>query len=235
MSITLFGTCRIDNINNNNNLNNLLNYTHCTKEVIQFINFLKGELIPPPPYNILCFRSALCNNIGINFIDFYNILFNNTNIFIIEICSRKKYIHNGFYMHHLPFDKNIQKFDSPDIIFFKDNTPKYILDNYIVEIQSDEEIENDILEIQKLLYPKKIIIISHYNAKLNNEYFNSRNNLVNLLDKICLKYNISFINPTKIFSNYSQEDIMRNDLGHYTDLGKAEFIKYLNNYINNLI
>jgi hypothetical protein len=49
MSITLFGTCRIDTINNNNNLNNLLNYTHCTKEVIQFINFLKGSLIIPPP------------------------------------------------------------------------------------------------------------------------------------------------------------------------------------------
>ena len=39
MSITLFGTCRINNINYNNNLNNLLNYSHSTKEVIQFIKF----------------------------------------------------------------------------------------------------------------------------------------------------------------------------------------------------
>jgi hypothetical protein len=235
MSITLFGTCRIDNINLNNNLNNLLNYTHCTKEVIQFINFLKGKLIIPPPYNILCFRSALCNNIGINFIDFYNKLFNETRTFIIEICSRKKYIHNGFYMHHLPFDKILQKVDNNEIRYFINNTPKYILNNYTIEIQSDEEIENDILAIKKLLYPKKIIIVSHYNSKLNGEYLNSRNNLINLLEKICLKYNISFINPTEIFSNYSQEDIMRNDLGHYTDLGREEFIKYLNNYINNLI
>lgn len=34
MLITLFGSCRINNILNNNNLNNLLNYTHSTKEVI---------------------------------------------------------------------------------------------------------------------------------------------------------------------------------------------------------
>jgi len=43
MSITLFGSCRLDRISNHNNLNNLINYCHSTKEVIQFIKFLKGE------------------------------------------------------------------------------------------------------------------------------------------------------------------------------------------------
>lgn len=49
MSITLFGTCRLNKTYNHNNLNNLVNYCHSTKEVIQFIQFLKGELIIPPP------------------------------------------------------------------------------------------------------------------------------------------------------------------------------------------
>jgi hypothetical protein len=72
MSITLFGTCRIDNINYNNNLNNLLNYSHSTKEVIQFIKFLKGELNFPEPYNKLCFRTAICDNTFIDYNDSYN-------------------------------------------------------------------------------------------------------------------------------------------------------------------
>jgi len=56
MSITLFGTCRLNNISNHNNLNNIINYTHSTKEVIQFIKFLKGELNIPPPYNKLNYQ-----------------------------------------------------------------------------------------------------------------------------------------------------------------------------------
>jgi hypothetical protein len=95
----------------------------------------------------------------------------------------------------------------------------------------DLEIENDILKIQKILYPKKIIIISHYNSKLNGEYLKSRNHLINLLDCICKKYNIPFINPTIVLSNYSQEEVMTNDLGHYTNFGINEISNYINNFL----
>jgi hypothetical protein len=177
MSITLFGTCRLNNIHNHNGLNNLINYSHSTKEVIQFINFLKGELSIPNPYNKLCFRTAICDNKFIDYNDTYNKLFIDTDIFIIEICSNKKYIHNDFYLHHLCVDKRFSDYNN--------STPQEILNNFIIEKQSDEEIENDILEIQKMLYPKKIIIVSHYNSKQNGEYINSRNHLINLLDSIC--------------------------------------------------
>ena len=226
MPITLFGTCRINNITNNNNLNNLINYSHSTKEVIQFIKFLKGELIIPIPYNKLCFRTAICDNKFIDYNDNYNKLFVDTDIFIIEICSNKKYIHNNFYLHHLCVDK---RFSSNNI-----NTPREILDNYIIEAQSDEEIENDILEIQRILYPKKIIIVSHYNSKLNGEYINSRNKLINLLDDICKKNNITFINPTIVLSNFTQEQVMKDDLGHLTELGMNEFSNYINNFLKTI-
>ena len=223
MSITLFGTCRLNNINNHNNLNNIINYSHSTKEIIQLINFLKGELSIPIPYNILCFRTGICYNTSIDYNDKYNKLFVDTDICIIEICSNKKYIHNNFYLHHLCVDKRF--------INFNKNTPPEILDNYIIEKQSDEEIENDILEIQKILYPKKIIIVSHYNSKQNGEYIISRNHLINLLGSICKKYDIPFINPTNILSNYSQEQVITSDLGHYTDLGIDEFSNYVNNFL----
>ena len=222
MSITLFGTCRINNINYNNNLNNLLNYSHSTKEVIQFIKFLKGELNFPEPYNKLCFRTAICEDKYIDYDNIYNKLFLDTHIFIIEICSNKKYIHNNFYLHHLCVD---ERFKGKGY----DATPLEILNNFTIEKQSDEEIENDILEIQKMLHPKIIIIVSHYNSKQNGEYFNSRNNLINLLDTICKKHNIPFINPTIVLSNYSQEEVMNEDLGHYTDFGSNKFVDYVNN------
>ena len=222
MSITLFGTCRINEINDHNNLNNMLNYTHTTKEIIQFIKFLTGEINIPNPYNKLCFRTAICGNKFIDYNDTYNKLFIDTDIFIIEICSNKKYIHNDFYLHHLCVDKRF--------IAYNNNTPHEILNNFIIEKQSDEEIENDILEIQKLLYPKKIIIVSHYNSKQNGEYINSRNHLINLLDCICKKYDIPFINPTVVLANYSQEQVMAPDLGHYNYFGIDEFSKYVNNF-----
>jgi len=188
---------------------------------------LKGELNIPTPYNNVCFRTAILENKFIDYNEIYNKLFIDTSIFIIEICSNKKYIHNKFYLHHLCVDKRF--------IECNRNTPQYVLDNYVIEKQSDEEIENDILEIQKLLYPKKIIIVSHYNSKQNGEYINSRNHLINLLDSTCKKYNIPFINPTIVLSNYSQEHVMTTDLGHYTDFGINEFTNYVNNYLQSFV
>jgi hypothetical protein len=226
MSITLFGTCRLNKIHNHNNLNNIINYSHSTKEVIQFIKFLKGELIIPAPYNKLCFRTAICENKYIDYNDIHNKLFWDTEIFIIEICSNKKYIHNNFYLHHLCVDKRFANHNN--------NTPREILDSFTIEKQSDEEIENDILEFQKMLYPKKIIIVSHYNSKQNGEYITSRNNLINLLESICKKHGIQFVNPTNIFSNYNQEQVITNDLGHYTNFGIDEFSNYMNDFIKTL-
>jgi FkbM family methyltransferase len=226
--VTLFGTCRFDKIHYNTNLNNLVSYTHNTKEVLQFIHFLKGEINIPPPYNTLCFNPAIDNNgNGIHLNNHYKCKFNNTKVFIIEICSRKKYIHNNYFLHHICVDKRMTHFNN--------NTPQDILDSYTVETQSDEEIENDIVEIQTLLYPRKVVIVSHYNSKINGEYIESRNGLVCLLDKICEKHGISFVNPREALGQYTQEQVMSDNLSDYTEFGLCEFGKYMNNYINTLL
>jgi hypothetical protein len=226
MNITLFGSCRISNIRGSNNLNKLINYTHSTKEVLQFILFLKGELEIPYPYNNSCFRTAICNNSYIHYVKEYTDIFNKTDVFIIEICSLKKYIHNNYYLHHLSVDKTRGWYHKTD---------STILNDSIIDEQPDEEIENDILEIQKLLYPKKIIIVSHYNAKKNGKVLQSRNKLICLLEKICKKYNICFVNPTTILKSYNQSDVLNNDLGHYTTKGASLFTNYMNSIVNNLL
>jgi len=117
-------------------------------------------------------------------------------------------VHNHFYLHHLCVDKRFADFNK--------NTPREILEQHAVEKQSDEEIEKDILEIQKMLYPKKIIV-SHYDSKHKGEPIKSRHSLIQLLDKTCKKHDIPFINPTVVLSHYKQDEVVQGDLGHYTD------------------
>ena len=225
MICTLFGSCRISKIHGSNNLNRLINYTHCTKEVLQFINFLKGNLEIPYPYNISCFRTAICNNIPIHYCKEFTDNFDRTDIFIIEICSSKKYIENNYYLHHLSVDKKRHWYHK---------TVNSILEKSTMETQTDEEIENDILEIQRLLHPKRIIIISHYNAKKDGKLLESRNKLICLLDKICKKHSIYFINPTVVLQSYNQCVILKDDLGHYTNKGITLFTDYMNKYCKTL-
>lgn len=221
MSICLFGTCRLNRIRENNNLNNLTTYTHSTKEVIQLIKFLNGEIIIPDIYAKLCFRTGIVNNQSIIFDkNLHQIKFLNSKICIVEICSNKKYIHNNYYLHHLCVDKRFKSNNK--------NTPDEILKEHIVEKQSDDEIENDILEIQKMVSTKKLIIVSHYDCNIS-----SRNHLISLLDNICRKYKIHFINPKTVLSDYVQNNVMKSDLGHYTEFGITKFTEYVNDYIKN--
>jgi hypothetical protein len=221
MNVTLIGSCRLSRIKNNN-LNNRITYAHSTKEAIQFIKFLKNEITIPEPYSRICFRTGIVNRIDIEYSREYKELFDQTEVFIIEICSSKKYIHNEFYLHHLSVDERFK---------YTDYTPKDIRDSFKLEKQSDEEIESDILELKKILIDKKFIIVSHYNSKINGNLIPSRNHLINLLENICKKHKIHFINPTKILAAYGQEEIMGSDFGHYTETGLREIGKYVSDYI----
>lgn len=223
--ITLFGTCRLNGIQQNNQLNNIINYPHTTKEIIQFIRFIKGELIIPFPYNRFCFRTAIMQNRNIEFHPHYDQLLTNSKVIVIEICSIKKYIHNHFYLHHLCVDQRFRECNTPSL-----------MEKLVVEKQSDEEIEMDILFIQQMVHPIPIVIVSHYNSKTNDgHYMEARNHLIHLLETICNKHHIPFVNPTVVLSAYSQEEVMTNDLGHYTDLGLQQFSLFMNEFIKNII
>lgn len=221
--ITLFGSCRLNEIKNHNNLNNLITYTHNTKEVIQLINFLNGDLRLHDPYNKICFRTGIMKNENIEFSDAYKDLFRKSQLIIIEICSIKKYIYDNYYIHHLCVDN---RFSGWNI--------NHIKNNFYVEKQDCEEIENDILKINKILSDKKVIFVSHYNSQKDNKYIEERNNLIILLNDICKKHKINFINPTEVLKEFTQKKVMNEDLGHYTSFGITKFSEYMNKYIEDL-
>ena len=68
-------------------------------------------------------------------------------------------------MHHLSFDNCWHKSNKNMSKYYIDKIPSDIINEYTIEIQTDEEVENDLLKIKEILYLKKIIIVSHYNSK----------------------------------------------------------------------
>ena len=220
--ITIFGTCRLTKISRNNRLCEDTTYTHCTKEIIQLYKFLNGECTFEYPYNTICFRTAIVRKSPVIFNSEFTSRLNQSKAFVIEICSRKKYIHNNIYLHHLSVDDRF----SEGI-----DTPGYIKNEFIKEIQSDEEIENDIIELKKMIFPKPIILVSHYNSILDGNLITERNKLINLVEYISKNNNIKFLNPTNILKEYQQPQVMCEDLGHYTHFGKEKIVEYFNNYL----
>ena len=165
MKITLFGTCRLLGIENYfqcTDIHSAVSYVHSTKEIIQLIKFLKGETIPHP-INRYCFRAGIIEKRDIVHSDELLDAFNNTDLFVVEISSTKTYRYKKYYVHHLAVDKRLE--------FYKD-TPAEIEKNTIIAQQNNNEIENDLDEIRKLLKPKKILVVSHINARIpKNSFF----------------------------------------------------------------
>lgn len=225
--ITVFGTCRLGKIENNTNLHNLISFTHSTKETLQLIKCLNDELTIPPDIARCCFRTPfLKQDCSTELTLEHKKAFQNSEIFLIEICSRKKYMYNSYYLHHICVDRRHRGRHQ--------HTPDFIKQNHYVAHQSDIEIEEDILLLQKILHPRKIILVSHFNSvspKTNN-VLPARDELIQLLRRISVTYNIPLIEPADVLRNYKQTDVLQVDLGHYEKYGLNLISKYLNDYIN---
>tara|TARA_B110000858_G_C17725617_1_gene437523 strand:+ start:577 stop:1188 length:612 start_codon:yes stop_codon:yes gene_type:complete len=176
------------------------------------------------PFNQFCLSRAIENNKPIELDQALNFTFEKTDVFVIEISSMKKYEYGGKYLSHLAVDQRIRNRD-----YLK--TPKDIIEKTKVTLQTDSEIERDILEIQQLVYPRPILIVSHYNVTVENCKLQSRDYLITLLGEICKKYKIMFLNPTTIVSQFEQSDIMEPDLGHINPITK----QIVNNHINTCV
>lgn len=220
--ITIFGSCRQTPIQNYLPVSNILdelNYPHYTKEILQQIRYLKYKNIPKE-LTKFCFRCGLLSNCNNEITDEkYNLLkkeFDKSTFFLIEIASKISYKWNNIYLHHIAED------------------PKYnfININDIIKTELlDEEIEDDIIKIRNELYPKPFIIISHFSTYESGK----RNELIKLLENICEKFNIPFINQTNIIKIYGNNILLEEPvLAHYTNEGLTYVGNILFNKINEI-
>lgn len=218
--VTAFGSCRVSYVANNTRLSDTITYTHTTREVLQLVHFIRGHLHLQPPYDKICFRNGILRGGPLRWDPIFRDLYEQTDTFVVEVCSRKKYMHGGLCLHDLSVDKRF-----PD---FNRSTPANVLEEFKLEEQTDEEIRQDLLELKATLAPKRMVVVSHYNAKLGGEYLASRNALVQLLKGVCAENAIPFLDPTEALSEFSQEAVISADLSHYTQFGMNEFTRKLN-------
>lgn len=208
--ISIFGSCRqlcIEDYVPTTFLMNALNYPHYTKEILQEIKYLKTRHMSDNDANV-CFRSGLLGQPMSN--EKYNYLkaqFNESTFFLVEISSRKSYNWNpcknkNYYMHHIATKEEYGFYDRANII---------------VRDLSDEEIEEDIIQIRNELYPRPLIIISHFSTYNHGK----RYELIQLLDRVCKNYNIPFINQSDIVRDNPHLLVNEPILTHYTDEGNA--------------
>jgi len=218
--ITILGSCRqipVKNYFNTSKILNELNYPHCTKEILQQIRYLKYKNIEQE-LTKYCFCSKLLNNCESEITDDeYNILkeeFDKTSFFLVEISSKISYKWNNLYLHHIATEDRYCFYDK---------------NNIIKSDLTDDEIENDIIQIRNEVYPKPLIIISYFSTYESGETFE----LIQLLKNICEKLNIPFLNQIDIVKEYGSNILINESvLAHYTNDGLNYVGKILFDKIN---
>ena len=204
--VTVFGSCRQLSISDTYTVTNIqeeLTYPHYTKEILQAIQFCKGISSITEEDSAICFRTCILKNKGITWYQCKE-EFDMTDVFVIEIASRISYEYKNLYLHHIQADPTST---------WKEK------DNITIRDLNDDEIEEDIVSIVKLLHPKPVLIVSHFSTYANSK----RSILASLLERICLKLNIPFINPSILLCDYTASQLFESEktLNHYTPFGHS--------------
>jgi hypothetical protein len=197
---------------------------HTTKEIIHFLkninnvknvidnnpdgltNFIFGDIYHPEVIND-----------STKFIDKNKNVNRNKNIkkIIMEISSRRVMYYNDIPLNYF---------------YSQESKEQY---NLVEKILTDEEIECDlncIIKLCKSIFNENVElhIIPHLNLRTKStlNYIYERNNLVNLLEGLCNKYNIKIHNIGKYIENNNNhsfiEDYMRDSTHYSKDYDKVK-------------
>lgn len=222
MQITILGSCRQDSLYGNFNVScirNDISYPHYTKEVIQVLHYCLYNNLKESDTHI--FRTPMLTNKFLSYNPSYKDTIINTDIFFIEIASRKYYKLHDNYVHHILFDD--EKYND-----------KY-KDSIICGDLTDHEIEEDIKYIIQLLGPRRVIFVTHLVTREGG----SRHDLASLVENICEKENVSCINPVKelLKTNDCIKELIHFEeeiIAHYTEKGHEEILKIYKKTIENI-
>ena len=193
-----------------------ISYAHYTKEILQVIYYCKyGNVNPEETIHV--FRSPILHKTPIIYNTHLLHEFNTTDLFLIEISSKKSYRYNDKYLHGIAAEEQY-------------NVP--IRNDIIQSIQTKEEVEEDILKMNELLNGK-IIIVCHLVTSEEGERFV----LKGWLEDICKRHSILFIDPIsalkKEYNDLEPFFVKEDKLSHYTELGNAAIGKIYKDFIIN--
>jgi hypothetical protein len=58
--------------------------------------------------------------------------------------------------------------------------------------------------------------------------------LITVVSQIAEKHGICIVNPRDVLKDYGQVEVLKQDLGHYTNLGMQVFTNYMNNLVDTI-
>ena len=217
----LSGSCRIKNLKKEGSMtpySSHVHHTHTTKECIQYLNYSKGRVGIPDHIENKVFQSYINSSINEKPIVKINKKklqdeYQSSPWVVVEICSRKVYQSEGFYLFHMAVDNGNMAHREFD------NKPSSLF-----ETQTNEELHQDLKEIKKITFDKKLLIVSHMNFK----QFEARQDLINSLESSCDDLGMHFLDASKIINE--QDDII--DVNHYTAKGYSKIKKEVNLILN---
>jgi len=204
MKLTLLGSCRQDSLSKYFQISGIrdnLTYPHYSKEVVQAVEFCKGVSTIPYDLTQHTFRSGILRKQPIT-PDYFKEEYEKTDLFVVEIASRLSYIYKDRYVHHI--------LSEPQYGF-------HDIGNIKIEDLSDLEIEEDLVKLKELLYPKPFFIVTHIYTRTYGKRFE----LIELLKKLCSKHNIPIFDPVEHTKEYDSNLMYEKEavLSHYTKYG----------------
>lgn len=207
----ILSSCRLEGLSPNSYIHKV-HHTHNTKEVIQYLGYINGDIDIDKKMHRYIFRSCyLKNRFSVNR-EKLRKEFHLSDTVFIELCSRKKYVKNGYFIHHLAADKG----DAASNNSIENETRS---SEYELTIQSKDEIESDILEIARLLQDKKVVFVTHIDYGIE-----VRKELINEIAEICNKHNLFYIDPS------DKLDVLKNEMkdsNHYSSRGLQILADYI--------
>lgn len=211
LNITGIGSCRLNEMKNlNMNVFTDVTLCHSTKDILQLLSWLTGDLVIP--HTEFCFHYAIWRQEPISLTDELKNRFHKTDVFVLEISSYHTLMYEGLCYHgDIKADPN--KFSKIA------NIPEDIRKNSQVITDKKKDIEKDIDKILKIINQKKLVIITHVLSPYDDKKIPHRRDLINDLKDICAKKGIPIIIPGEILLTNNIKDILLDDYQHYTDNG----------------
>lgn len=210
--VTILGCCRQQSAMTYFRLSDImeeLNYPHYTKEILQQVRYLKDKSIIPNEWTRYVFRRGFLDkcrtDVPDNLYQKWKDQFYQTEFFLMEISSRKTYQWKGLYLHHAAWDGMDNAYDFP----FRDEMERREL--------TDEEIEQDLVLLRKELYPRPLLVVSHFSWQTSGK----RYELIRLLEKLCHQMDIPFWDQSEAVKKWGH-DIVKPEAvpSHYTLRGR---------------
>ena len=155
--ITILGSCRqkiIENVFEVTNIQEQISYPHSSCEIMEVIKFcLTGHISPENTKFV--FRTPILTKIPLYWNEKYLQELNKTDVFLIEIASKKYYRYNDWNVHHIVEDEIYNVPIRKEIFYGK---------------TSKIDVENDLLKMRVLL-KRPIIIVTHLITKNEGERY----------------------------------------------------------------